>query len=126
MPAGTAPSYGTKELDDRRRARMLDESLEILVAAWSGELVQHRGEHYTVEGMRFLPRPVQEPGVPVWVAGSFGKTKPLRRAAKHDGFFPMNLENPDQLSRMGRGGDRDARGHRQDRRAVRHHCSSTA
>jgi alkanesulfonate monooxygenase SsuD/methylene tetrahydromethanopterin reductase-like flavin-dependent oxidoreductase (luciferase family) len=44
-----------EELDDRRRASMLDESLEILAAAWSGELVRHRGEHYTVDGMRFLP-----------------------------------------------------------------------
>jgi alkanesulfonate monooxygenase SsuD/methylene tetrahydromethanopterin reductase-like flavin-dependent oxidoreductase (luciferase family) len=52
-----------EELDDRRRARMLDEALEILRAAWSGEPVHHRGEHYTVDGMRFLPRPVQRPGV---------------------------------------------------------------
>ena len=89
-----------EELNDRRRARMLDESLEILIVAWSGEPVHHRGEHYTVEGMRFLPRPVQRPGVPVWVAGSDGKGKPLRRAARHDGFFPMNLEHPDQLAEM--------------------------
>ena len=89
-----------EELDDRRRARMLDESLEILKAAWSGETVRHRGEHYTVDGMRFLPRPVQRPGVPVWVAGSYGKAKPLRRAARHDGYFPMNLEHPDQLAEM--------------------------
>jgi alkanesulfonate monooxygenase SsuD/methylene tetrahydromethanopterin reductase-like flavin-dependent oxidoreductase (luciferase family) len=89
-----------EELDDRRRAGMLDESLEILAAAWSGETVHHRGEHYTVEGMRFLPRPVQRPGVPVWVAGSYGKGKPLRRAAGHEGFFPMNLENPNQLAEM--------------------------
>jgi alkanesulfonate monooxygenase SsuD/methylene tetrahydromethanopterin reductase-like flavin-dependent oxidoreductase (luciferase family) len=89
-----------EELDDRRRAEMLDESLEILAAAWSGETVHHRGEHYTVEGMRFLPRPVQRPGVPVWVAGSYGKGKPLRRAAGHEGFFPMNLENPNQLAEM--------------------------
>ena len=46
---------------------MLDESLEILTAAWSGEPVHHRGQHYTVDGMRFLPRPLQRPGVPVWV-----------------------------------------------------------
>jgi hypothetical protein len=50
-----------EELDDRRRADMLDESLEILTAAWSGESVHHRGPHYTVDGMRFLPRPVQRP-----------------------------------------------------------------
>jgi alkanesulfonate monooxygenase SsuD/methylene tetrahydromethanopterin reductase-like flavin-dependent oxidoreductase (luciferase family) len=89
-----------EELDDRRRARMLDESLEILEAAWSGEPVHHRGEHYTVDGMRFLPRPVQRPGVPVWVAGSYGKPRPLRRAARYQGFFPMNLDHPDQLAEM--------------------------
>lgn len=43
---------------------MLDEALEILTAAWTGE---PRGEHYMVDGMRFLPRPVQRPGVPVLV-----------------------------------------------------------
>jgi alkanesulfonate monooxygenase SsuD/methylene tetrahydromethanopterin reductase-like flavin-dependent oxidoreductase (luciferase family) len=89
-----------EELDQRRRARMLDESLEILTAAWSGEPVHHRSEHYTVDGMRFLPRPVQWPGVPVWVAGSYGKPRPLRRAARYQGFFPVDLEHPDQLAEM--------------------------
>src|SRR5919205_466117 len=87
-----------EELDDRRRASMLDESLEILAAAWSGEPVHHRGEHYTVDGMRFLPRPVQRPGVPVWVGGYPGKRRPLRRAARYQGFIPVDLEHPDQLA----------------------------
>jgi alkanesulfonate monooxygenase SsuD/methylene tetrahydromethanopterin reductase-like flavin-dependent oxidoreductase (luciferase family) len=87
-----------EELDDRRRARMLDESLEILAAAWSGAPVHHRGEHYTVAGMRFLPRPVQRPGVPVWVAGYYGNSKPLRRAARHQGIFPLGIDHPDQLA----------------------------
>jgi alkanesulfonate monooxygenase SsuD/methylene tetrahydromethanopterin reductase-like flavin-dependent oxidoreductase (luciferase family) len=87
-----------EELDDRRRARMLDESLEILTSAWSGEPVHHRGEHYTVAGMRFLPRPVQRPGVPVWVAGYYGNSKPLRRAARHQGVFPLGIDHPDQLA----------------------------
>jgi alkanesulfonate monooxygenase SsuD/methylene tetrahydromethanopterin reductase-like flavin-dependent oxidoreductase (luciferase family) len=95
---GSEYSKTGEELDDRRRARMLDESLDILAAAWSGELVQHRGEHYTVDGMRFLPRPVQRPGVPVWVAGFYGRPRPLRRAARYQGFFPVNLEHPDQLA----------------------------
>jgi Luciferase-like monooxygenase len=47
---------------DRRRAGMLDEALEILTAAWSGGPVDHRGEHDRVDGMWFLPRPVQRPG----------------------------------------------------------------
>jgi Luciferase-like monooxygenase len=77
---------------------MLDESLEILVAAWSGEPVHHQGEHYSVDGLRFLPRPVRRPGVPVWVAGFYGKPGPLCRAARHEEFFPVNLEHPDQLA----------------------------
>jgi alkanesulfonate monooxygenase SsuD/methylene tetrahydromethanopterin reductase-like flavin-dependent oxidoreductase (luciferase family) len=89
-----------EELDDRRRASMLDESLEILAAAWSGEPVHHRGEHYKVDGMRFLPRPVQRPGVPVWVAGYYGKPRPVRRAARHQGFFPIELDHAEQLAEI--------------------------
>ncbi|MGW1990401.1 LLM class flavin-dependent oxidoreductase [Embleya sp. NPDC001921] len=87
-----------EQLDDRVRGRMLDESLAILAAAWSGEPVRHRGEHYTVDDMAFLPRPVQRPGVPVWAAAFPGSPKPIRRAARLDGFFPVNLEHPDQLA----------------------------
>jgi alkanesulfonate monooxygenase SsuD/methylene tetrahydromethanopterin reductase-like flavin-dependent oxidoreductase (luciferase family) len=97
---GSEYSITGEELDDKRRARMLDESLEILQAAWSGEPVHHRGEHYTVDGMRFLPRPVQRPGVPIWVAGFYGKPRPLRRAARYQGFIPVNLEHPDQLAEI--------------------------
>ena len=89
-----------EQLDDRRRGQMLDEALDIMTAAWSGELVQHRGQHYTVDGVQFLPRPVQRPGVPVWVAGFAGNTRPLRRAAGHDGFVPVSLQHPDQLAEI--------------------------
>jgi alkanesulfonate monooxygenase SsuD/methylene tetrahydromethanopterin reductase-like flavin-dependent oxidoreductase (luciferase family) len=89
-----------EQLDDRLRGQMLDESLQILEAAWSGEPVHHHGEHYTIDGIQFLPRPVQRPGVPVWVAGFPGNVKPMRRAARYDGFFPANLEHPDQLSEV--------------------------
>jgi alkanesulfonate monooxygenase SsuD/methylene tetrahydromethanopterin reductase-like flavin-dependent oxidoreductase (luciferase family) len=95
-----------EEVDDRRRARMLDEALDILDAAWSGELVRHRGEHYTVDAMRFLPRPMQRPGIPIWVAGFYGKSKPLRRAIRYQGFFPVGVEHPDQLAEIVAGLDR--------------------
>lgn len=89
-----------EQLEARLRAQMLDESLQILTAAWSGEPVHHRGQHYTIDDVEFLPRPVQRPGVPVWVAGMAGNAKPLRRAAGYDGFFPANLEHPDQLAEI--------------------------
>ncbi|MDX2546396.1 LLM class flavin-dependent oxidoreductase [Streptomyces sp. WI04-05B] len=95
--AGELSATG-EELDDRRRGEMLDESLEILTAAWSGGPVHHHGRHHTVDGISFLPEPVQRPGVPVWAAGLPGNVKPLRRAARHDGFVPVNLQHPDQLA----------------------------
>jgi hypothetical protein len=79
---GNEYSITGEELDARRRARMLDESLEIVTAAWSGKAVHHRGEHYTVAGMRFLPRPVQRPGVP---SGSRARTANLDRSAARPG-----------------------------------------
>jgi Luciferase-like monooxygenase len=71
-------------VDNRRRGRMLDESLEILTAAWSGEPVSHHGEHHTIDTdtVEFLPRPIRRPGVPVWVAGFPGNPNPLHRAAR--------------------------------------------
>ncbi len=87
-----------EQLDDRARGQMLDDALEILTTAWSGEPVQHHGDHYTIDDIEFLPRPMQRPGVPVWVAGFPGNVKPVRRASRFDGFFPVNLENPDQLA----------------------------
>jgi alkanesulfonate monooxygenase SsuD/methylene tetrahydromethanopterin reductase-like flavin-dependent oxidoreductase (luciferase family) len=94
-------SKSGEQLDDRARGEMLDDALEILTAAWSGEVVRHVGRHYTVDGIRFLPRPTQRPGVPVWVAGLGRSAKPLRRAARFDGFFPANLDHPDQLAEIG-------------------------
>ena len=86
-----------EEVDDRRRAAMLDESLEVITRAWTGEEVVHRGEHYTVDGVRFLPPPIQQPRIPIWVAGLIGNRRPRRRAARFDGYFPVFLESPDQV-----------------------------
>ena len=43
-----------EQLDDRLRAEMLDEALEILLAAWSGEPVNHLGKHYLIDDVQFL------------------------------------------------------------------------
>jgi alkanesulfonate monooxygenase SsuD/methylene tetrahydromethanopterin reductase-like flavin-dependent oxidoreductase (luciferase family) len=87
-----------EQLDDRVRAEMLDEAIEVLIAAWSGEPVRHRGRHYVVDDVQFLPRPAQLPRIPLWVAAFHGNVKPLRRAARYDGFFPVGLQSLDQFA----------------------------
>jgi alkanesulfonate monooxygenase SsuD/methylene tetrahydromethanopterin reductase-like flavin-dependent oxidoreductase (luciferase family) len=111
------------QVDDRQRGQMLDEALQILTAAWSGSPVHHRGQHYTVDGLQFLPRPLQRPGVPVWAAGLPGNARPLRRAARCDGFFPSEPGTP----RPGRGDRRHhRRAAREPGRALRHRGRAAA
>ncbi len=97
--AGELSATG-EQLDDRARGAMLDEALEVLRAAWTGERVAHRGEHYVVDGIAFRPVPVQRPGPPVWVAARYGNPVPLRRAARHDGVFPIGLPGADALEEL--------------------------
>jgi alkanesulfonate monooxygenase SsuD/methylene tetrahydromethanopterin reductase-like flavin-dependent oxidoreductase (luciferase family) len=75
-----------EEDDDRLRGDRLDEGLELLCRLWSGDEVSHHGRHFTADVVRFLPRPVQEPRIPVWVAAPTGRGRPVRRAAHYDGI----------------------------------------
>ena len=87
-----------EELDPVARGRLLDEGLEVLEALWSGEEVEHHGAAYVVDKLRFGPPPWQRPRPPIWVAGRWPNRAPLRRAARYEGYFPINLESPDQLA----------------------------
>ena len=69
----------------RDRARLLDEGLDRLVAYWDGE---------------FEPPPVQQPRIPVWVASRWPARKPLQRAARWDGLFPIEMPGPDDLAEL--------------------------
>jgi len=75
--------------DDKTHGEQLDEALAILTGLWSGEPFSHAGGHYTVSEAQFLPRPVQQPRIPIWVAGVWPGTRPFRRAARYDGIAPM-------------------------------------
>ncbi|HWH95638.1 MAG TPA: LLM class flavin-dependent oxidoreductase [Baekduia sp.] len=71
--------------DPRERARLLDDALVKLQHYWSGA---------------FLPRPVQRPRIPMWAAARWPARKPVRRAARLDGLFPVDLPNPDALAEL--------------------------
>ncbi len=71
------------------RAQQLDEALDILVGLWSGAAFSYQGKHYQIQdGTIFLPKPVQSPRIPIWVAGYIPHTAPFRRAARWDGVVP--------------------------------------
>lgn len=78
----------------RVRAEKLDEGLEIMTALWRGEPLRHDGAHFHLDVEPFLPRPLQTPRVPIWVAGIWPNRPPFRRAARWDGAFPLTDRNP--------------------------------
>jgi alkanesulfonate monooxygenase SsuD/methylene tetrahydromethanopterin reductase-like flavin-dependent oxidoreductase (luciferase family) len=75
--------------DDKLHGAMLDEALAVLLGLWSGEPFSYGGAHYTVRDAHFLPRPLQTPRIPIWVAGYWPNKAPFRRAARWDGVFPI-------------------------------------
>ncbi len=85
-----------EEVDPRRRGDLLDEGLAVVRDAWSGQPVHHAGTGYRIDGIRFLPRPLQAGGIPLWGAAESVRGRALRRAATLDGIFPIGIE-PDDL-----------------------------
>lgn len=72
------------------RAQRLDEGLMLLDRFWSGESVSFTGRHFRVRDVRIVPRPIQRPRVPIWLAAGWPRTAPLRRAARYDGVYLMD------------------------------------
>jgi alkanesulfonate monooxygenase SsuD/methylene tetrahydromethanopterin reductase-like flavin-dependent oxidoreductase (luciferase family) len=74
-------------VDPRARARLLDQGLDDLTRYWAGE---------------FQPVPVQQPRIPVWVAAVWPNRRPVRRALRWEGVFPIGLPGPAALAELTR------------------------
>ena len=77
------------EADLRTRAAMLDEGLAVLTGLWTGHPFSFEGAHYRIDDATFLPVPVQQPRIPIWVAATWPVRAPFRRAARWDGVWPL-------------------------------------
>jgi alkanesulfonate monooxygenase SsuD/methylene tetrahydromethanopterin reductase-like flavin-dependent oxidoreductase (luciferase family) len=87
------------EGDRAGRARITDEGLTLLDGLLRGDPVAHHGDHFDVEA-HLRPRPVQSPRPRIIVAGTHPHRRPLERALRWDGFFPISytsLLSPAQL-----------------------------
>ncbi len=70
-------------------AGMLDEGLQVLTGLWSGEPFHFEGTYYHIQEAQFLPRPLQVPRIPIWLAATWPFRAPFRRALRWDGVFPQ-------------------------------------
>ena len=65
-------AYGFPFADTRTRMDVLAEQLEIVHRSWKPGPFSFHGEHYTLEDLDALPKPVQQPHPPLLVGGSGG------------------------------------------------------
>jgi luciferase-like monooxygenase len=78
--------------DRKTRAELLDEGLDIMTGLWSGKPFSYKGKHYTLDEMTFLPAPIQQPRIPIWVVGGWPREKSMARVLRYDGLLPAKLD----------------------------------
>ncbi len=80
----------------RERAGRMDEGLEILRRAWTGEPFAFEGTYYHVPRLRITPPPVQQPRPPIMVGG-FSAAALARAARLGDGWL-AGSSGPDEYA----------------------------
>lgn len=80
--------------DDRLHGEQLDEGLAMLAGLWSGKPFRFSGKHYQIAETQFLPAPIQQPRIPIWVGGGWPRRRPIARAARWDGIVPFGHNGP--------------------------------
>jgi alkanesulfonate monooxygenase SsuD/methylene tetrahydromethanopterin reductase-like flavin-dependent oxidoreductase (luciferase family) len=68
--------------------------VQIMKQAWTTGTATLDGEHYQVDGAIVRPLPLQEGGIPLWIAGG-GEKVTLRIAAQHADYTNFGGGNPE-------------------------------
>jgi F420-dependent oxidoreductase-like protein len=92
-------AYGFPFPDTRTRMDLLAEQLEIVHRSWKPEPFSFRGEHYAVEDLDALPKPVQQPHPTLIVGGSGGK-RSLELAARWADEYNTPFASPDRCREL--------------------------
>jgi F420-dependent oxidoreductase-like protein len=75
-------AYGYGFPGPGHRLRMLDEGVQLMKQAWTDGAASLDGKHFQVDGAIVRPLPLQNGGIPLWIAGG-GEKRTLRTAAKY-------------------------------------------
>ncbi len=67
-------------VDRRKRGRLFDEQLEAITRLWTEDRVTFDGEHYQLDDIPLVPKPIQRPHPPIWIGGG---VKSIERAARY-------------------------------------------
>ncbi len=94
-------AYGYGFPSAGERLARLDEGVQIMSQLWRDGTSTFSGRHYSTDGAICRPLPLQDGGIPLWIAGG-GERKTLRIAAQHARYtnFDGTLEGFTHKSRV--------------------------
>jgi probable F420-dependent oxidoreductase len=82
------PEFGALGVDFDERNDLVDEAIDVIRLAWSGEDVAYQGRHFRARGVRMRPVPVSRPHPPIWMGGN--SRAAIRRAVERcQGWAPF-------------------------------------
>ena len=84
-------AYGYGFPSAGQRLARLDEGVQIMRQMWTTGSATLAGEQFQVDGARCWPLPLQDGGVPLWIAGG-GEQKTLRTAAKYASYTNFDTQ----------------------------------
>src|SRR6266446_6421624 len=73
-------------------AAKFQETVEIVLKAWREKKINHQGRYYSFDNIEVLPKPMQQPHPPVWLAAS--SPEAVSRAAKTGFSIMMDPHSP--------------------------------
>jgi probable F420-dependent oxidoreductase len=80
--------FASLGVDFEERNELVEESLEAMKRAWTGEEIRMEGRHWKAEGNVMLPRPLTAPHPPIWMGGN--STRAIERAVRScQGWIPV-------------------------------------
>ncbi len=84
--------YEACGLDFSSRGRLLDHTLEVCQLIWAEEKADYETPELTFSSIHAMPKPLQKPGVPLWVSGTVNKHSMARLAKFGSGWIPWGQD----------------------------------
>jgi len=114
LELGIAPGYRVNEFEamgisKSERGARTNETIELLIQAWTQDRVDHHGAHFDFTDVPVKPHPAQRPHPPIWIGGSTAAA--ARRAGRYGCNFMPDSGSPaevysiyrDELAKHGHG-----------------------
>ena len=114
---GGHPHSGVYEcfgIDHKKTREMMEESLSVIRAAWTDDLLTYDGQFFRIPGVVVNPKPVQKPHPPLYIAASSADGVEFTARLGLNLFLPIHTRTREQLITLSNSYWKSLEGHGHD------------